>query len=106
MLELPRLDRPLGMGLGGADFRRRRLTRGLGELAGRFSLYLANRFFEREALAGDVGFIKRGGEPTQLSKQGRARAFVKRSAVLAAVLIENGDGACNEGVIIGHGTSA
>src|SRR5271165_1854592 len=102
------LDGTFGrLGLDGADFRRGwRLTRGLDEFARGFSLHLANRFFEREALAGDVGFIERGGEPAQLRKQSRARTFVERTAILAVVLFETGDGACNERVIIGHRSSA
>src|SRR5499427_1036216 len=42
-----------------ADLGRRHLARGFHELTRRFSLYLADRLLEREALAGDVGLLER-----------------------------------------------
>src|SRR3954454_23490298 len=90
-------------GFDGPGFRRGRLTwRRVNELAGSFRLDLADRFFEREAFTGDVGFVKRRRDAAQLRNQGSARALVERTAVLAAVLLQAGDGAGNERVIIGH----
>src|SRR5262249_57508018 len=42
-----------------ADLGRRHLARGFDELTRRFGLHLADRLFEREALAGDVGLLER-----------------------------------------------
>jgi len=70
-------------GLGLADLGRRRLARRLDELPGRFGLHLANRFLERQALAGNVRFVQRRRHPAQLRQQRRARAFVERAAILA-----------------------
>src|SRR5207253_9179224 len=84
------------------DFGRRRLAGRLGELARRLGLHLADRFLEREPLARDVRLVERRRHPAQLRQQGRARALVERTAVLAAVLFETGDGAGDERIIVGH----
>src|SRR5262249_13793201 len=81
---------------------RRHLARSFYELTRRFSLHLADRLLEREALAGDVGLLERGRHPAQLREQRRARAIVDRAAVIAGVLFERADRAGDEGIIVGH----
>ena len=85
-----------------AEFGRPGLARCFDELTCRFSLDLADRFLEREALAGDVRLVERRRDPAQLRKQGGTRPFVERTAVLAVVLFETGDGAGDQWIIIGH----
>src|SRR5262249_10630778 len=85
-----------------ADLGCRHLARGFNELTRRFSLHLADRLLEREALAGDVGLLERRRHPAQLREQRRARAIVDRAAVIAGVLFERADRAGDEGVIVGH----
>ena len=100
-----RLLRLTGQGrarLDRAEFGRPGLARCFDELTRRFSLDLADRFLEREALAGDVGLVERRRDPAQLRKQGGTRPFVERTAVLAVVLFETGDGAGDQWIIIGH----
>jgi len=60
----------------------------LDELPRRFGLDLADRFLEREALAGDVRLVQRRRDPAQLRQQRGARPLVERTAVLAVVLLE------------------
>ena len=72
------------------------------ELSRRLSLDLADRLLEREPLARDVGFRQGRRHAAQLGDQRRARALVERTAVLAVVLLQTGDRAGYERVIIGH----
>ena len=72
------------------------------ELSRRLSLDLADQLLEREALARDVGFRQGRRHAAQLGDQRRARALVERTAVLAVVLLQTGDRAGYERVIIGH----
>ena len=65
-------------------------------------LDLADRLFEREPLAGDFGFLQRRIDAAQLRDQRRARPLIERTAGLAGVLFETGDGAGNQRVIVGH----
>ena len=68
-----------------------------------FGLDLADRFFEREALARDLGFGQRRiVHPAQLRDQSRARALIERATAFAGVLFETGDGLGDERIIIGH----
>ena len=83
-------------GFGGGTFA------GSTNLTRRFSLDLADRFLEREALAGDVGLVERRRHAAQLRKQSCARALVDSTACLAAVLLKTGDGAGYQWVIVGH----
>ena len=85
---------------------RRRLAARWVELSRRFGLDLADRLFERKALARDVGFRQGRRHAAQLGDQRRARALVERTTVLAVVLVETGDGAGYERVIISHCISA
>ena len=62
----------------------------------------ADRFLQRQPLARDVGFVERGLDAAQLGDQRAARALVQRTAVLAGVLVEAGDGAGDQGVIVSH----
>jgi hypothetical protein len=94
LLPLPRLTQ-LGC---------RHPPRGFHELTRRFGFHLANRFLEREALAGDVGLLERRRHAAQLREQRVARAFVNRAAVLAIVFLERGDGAGDQRIIVGHRT--
>src|SRR5262249_20043423 len=81
---------------------RRLLTGGLNEFARGLPLYLADRFFQGEAFARDIGLIERGLHAAQLCKQGCARVLIERTAALAVVCVENRDSACYERVVIGH----
>ena len=57
-------------------------------------LDLADRLFERQPLAGDLGFARAAGShAAKLRHQRRARPLVKRTPVLAGVLVQAGDGA-------------
>ena len=68
----------------------------------RFRFHLADRLLQRQPLARDVGFIERGIDAAQLGDQRAARALVQRTAVLAGVLVEAGDGAGDQGKIVSH----
>ena len=80
--------------------RRRRLV--LARALGGVGLDLADRLFEREAFARDVGFVERRLDAAQLIDQRGARALVEHAAVLAGVLFEPGDGAGDQRMIISH----
>ena len=71
-------------------------------VADRFRLDLADRLFQRQPLAGDFGLVERGIDTTQLIDQRRARALVQRPAILARVVLEAGDGAGDQGLVISH----
>jgi hypothetical protein len=63
---------------------------------------LADRDLERQPLAGDVGFLERRPHRSQLRQQSRARPFVERAPIFAVVLVETGDGARDERIVVGH----
>ena len=67
-----------------------------------FRLDLADRLFQRQPLAGDVGFVERRIDAAQLADQRGARALIQRTADFAGVLVETGDGARDQGVIVSH----
>ncbi len=69
---------------------------------GRLRLDLADRFLQRQALVRDLGFLERGLDAAQLADQRAARALVQRTAILAGVLLEPGDSAGDQGVIVSH----
>ena len=56
-------------------------------------LNLADRLLKREPLAGNVGFVERGFDAAELRDQRRARTLIKRTAAVAGVLVETGNGA-------------
>jgi hypothetical protein len=80
----------------------RRLAGRFDEFAGGFRLYLADGFLKRKALARDIRLVERRLDPAQLREQCRARTLIKGTAILAVVLLETGDSAGNERVVIGH----
>ena len=81
---------------------RRRLGR-IGTLTlDRLNLDFADRLFQRQPFACDVGFVERRLDTAQLVDQRTARPLVKRTAVLAGVFLEAGDGAGDKRLIISH----
>jgi hypothetical protein len=78
------------------------LPRRLDELAGGLGLDLADRFLERQPLAGDVRLVQRRRDAAQLRQQRRPGALIERAPILAAVLFETSDGAGDERVVVGH----
>ena len=68
-----------------------------------FGLDLADRLFEREPLARDLGFGQRRiVHPAQLRDQSRARPLIEQAAPLAGILLETGDGLGDERIVISH----
>src|SRR5262249_13112856 len=65
-------------------------------------LDLADRLLQRQPLAGDLGLVERRLHAAQLRHQRSPRALVERTAVLAGVLVETGDSARDERLIVGH----
>jgi hypothetical protein len=61
----------------------------------RFGFNLADRFFKRQPLAGDVRFLKRRLNAAQLADERHARAIVQGAPVLACILIQAADGPGN-----------
>src|SRR5581483_5249317 len=86
----------------GARFNARLWTRVGQSLARRLALHFANRFFEREALFGDVRFRQRRFDRTQLRDQGGTCPFVERAARLAGILGKAVHGSRNQRVIVRH----
>src|SRR4029077_17581126 len=69
---------------------------------GGIGLDLADRLLKCEALARDVGFVERRFDAAPLVDQRGARALVEHAAVLAGVLVEPGDGAGDQRVVVSH----
>src|SRR5262249_20559222 len=71
-------------------------------LASRLGLDLADRLFERKALARHVRFAQRRRDAAQLRDERRARSLVERAAGVAGVPFQAGNSAGNERVVVGH----
>jgi hypothetical protein len=56
-----------------------------------FGFNLADRFFKRQPLTGDVGFLKRRLYTAQLVDERHARAIIQGAPVLACILVQAGD---------------
>ncbi len=70
---------------------------------GGLGLDLAHGFFQRQPLAGDLGFAERRLDAAQLRDQCGARPLIKRAAALAGSTgIQSGDGTGNQRVVISH----
>ncbi len=69
---------------------------------GGFRFQPADRVFQRQTLAGDIGFVERRFDTAQLVDQRRTRALIKRATVLARILVEACDGAGDQGIIVSH----
>src|SRR6185295_7465094 len=66
-------------------------------------LDLADRLFEGEPLARDLGLGQRRiVHPAQLRDQSRARALIEQATSFAGILFKTGDSLGNERIIIGH----
>ena len=97
------------IGVRGGAGRARRLgapgrarPRRLARMTRRFRLDLADRLFERQPLARDLGFFERRSHAAKLRHQRDARPLVKRAPVLAGVLFQTGDGAGDQRMVVGH----
>ena len=75
-----------------------RLARGIG-------FDFADRFFQRQPLAGDIGFRKRRIDRAQLGNQRRACPLIESPACFTGTLAKPLDGAGYERLIVGHGMS-
>jgi hypothetical protein len=69
---------------------------------GGFAFDRTDRFFQRQPLARDFGFLKRRIDAAQLIDQRGTRAVVQRTAIFARVLVETRDRTGNKGVIVRH----
>ncbi len=58
----------------------------------RFGFDLADRFFKRQPLAGDVGFLKCRLDTAQLGDECRARAVIQGAPILACIFVQAADG--------------
>jgi len=73
---------------------------------GRFRFDLANSLFQRQPLAGDLGFGKRRLNAAQLRDQRSARPLIERTAALAwSIGVQAGNSTCDQRVIISHFSS-
>src|SRR5262249_6383406 len=88
--------------LGGCDIRLRRSDP---HPPRRLRLDLADRLLERQALARDVRLAQSRRRATQLIDQCRAGTFVERTTCLAGVLLETGNRAGDEWIVVGHQVS-
>ncbi len=81
----------------GGGLRTRRI-----ELPRRLGLDFADRLFERQPLARDIALRQWRIDPAQLRDQRRPRALVERTTVFAVVLLQTGDCARYQRIIVSH----
>ena len=88
---------------GAGDAARIRGTRGIAGALGGLGLDLAHGLFQRQPLAGDLGFAQRRFDAAQLRDQRGACPFIQRTAALAGSTgIQSGNGAGNQRVVVSH----
>jgi len=77
--------------------------RGLAGALGGFRFDFAHGFFQRQPLAGDLGFGKRRLNTAELGNQRGTGPLIERTTAFAGGTgIQSGDGASDQRVVIGH----
>ncbi len=81
-------------------------TRGLAGALGGLGFDLADGLFQRQPLAGNLGFGERRLHAAELRDQGRARPFIERAPAFAgSVGVQGGNSAGDQRIVISHFSS-